>query len=204
MSCNRNDEGNIGQRLAKLYQQYALRVAYAKYKAEIYEQERQSSSMRGNSARSLKAQVAKRSWEVYLANLNEKKSELESAVKTALVGYNDTQRKVWFAYFFEAKSTDAISAEVDLSGRTVERMIARMKGDMEMKFTSGDVKKPPRQSKPKWSGDDLARFLEDKPSDDYRRAVQDMLDYGAVDIDALEFDHDFQEWLETGKRPRLW
>ena len=199
--ASRNDESNIGQRLAKLYQQYGLRIAYAEYKAEMYEQEREAASTRGQGYKALQAQVAKQSWEAYRKNLLNKRGELEEAVKQALIGYNDIQRKVWYAYFMEAKSSTTIMKEVGLSDRTVERMIARMKDDMELKFTASTFKRIGETAKPKWSGDDLAEFLDDKPSDEYRRAVQDLLDYGIVDLDALEFDHDFQRFLETGEHP---
>lgn len=199
--ASRNDESNIGQRLAKLYQQYGLRIAYAEYKAEMYEQERESASMRGQGYKALQAQIAKQSWEVYRKNLLNKRGELEEAVKQALVGYSDVQRSVWYAYFMEAKSSTTIMKEVGLSDRTVERMIARMKDDMELKFTASAFKRIGESSKPKWDGNALAEFLEEKPSDEYRKAVQDLLDYGIVDLDALEFDHDFQHFLETGEHP---
>lgn len=199
--ASRNDESNIGQRLAKLYQQYTLRIEYAKYKSEMYEQERESASMRGQGYKALQAQIAKQSWEVYRKNLLNKRGELEEAVKQALVGYSDVQRSVWYAYFMEAKSSTTIMKEVGLSDRTVERMIARMKDDMELKFTASAFKRIGESSKPKWDGNALAEFLEEKPSDEYRKAVQDLLDYGIVDLDALEFDHDFQHFLETGEHP---
>lgn len=199
--ASRNDESNIGMRLGRLFQQYGLRIAYAQYKAEMYEQEREAASARGQGYKSLQAQVAKQSWEVYRKNLITKRRELEEAVQTALIGYSDTQRRVWFSYFMEGKSSTAIMQEVQLSDRTVERMIARMKDDMELKFTDSAFKRIGEATKPKWTSAQLASFLTENPSQDYLAAVQDMLDYGIVDLDALEFDHDFQNFVESGRRP---
>lgn len=86
-----------------------------------------------------------------------------------------------------------------LNSRAVQRIVASMKADMELKFEQ----KLPRigeASAPKWSAQELACFLEEKPSDDYVAAIKDMLDYGIVDIDTLEFDETFQDYLK-GKRP---
>ncbi len=199
--ASRNDESNIGMRLGKLFQQYALRISYAEYKAKLYEQEREAASTRGQGYKALQAQVAKQSWEVYLKNLTAMRAELEEAVKKALIGYSDIQKKVWYAYFMEAKSSTTIMHEVQLSDRTVERMIARMKDDMELKFTASTFKRIGEEIKPKWDATQLAAFLEESPSDDYKAAIQDMLDYGIIDLDALEFDHDFQHFLETGEHP---
>ena len=199
--ASRNDESSIGMRLGKLFQQYGLRIAYAQYKAGMYEQERDAASARGNAYRTLQAQISKQSWEVYARNLTAKRSELEDAVRRSLIGYSDVQKKVWYAYFIEGKSSTAIMHEVQLSDRTVERMIARMKDDMELKFSASTFKRIGEEAKPKWEAGQLASFLGGSPSDEYKAAVQDLLDYGVIDLDALEFDHDFQHYLETGERP---
>lgn len=54
---------------------------------------------------------------------------------------------------------------------------------------------------PNWNAQDLGHFLEEEPDEGYLAALKDALDYGIIDIDALEFDYEFQRYLETGKRP---
>ena len=91
--ASRNDESNIGMRLCRLFQQYGLRIAYAQYKAEMYEQEREAASARGQGYKSLQAQVAKQSWEVYRRNLITKRRELEEAVQTAQTPHGSHHQK---------------------------------------------------------------------------------------------------------------
>ena len=199
--ASRNDESNIGMRLGKLFRQYGLRIAYAQYNADLYENERQKCSAIGQSYKALQAQIAKQSWEAYRKNLIEKQNEMGEAVQQALIGYSDTQRRIWYAYFLEGKSSTVITKEVNLSDRTVERMIAKMKVDMELKFDGTPFKRAEAEAKAKWDASQLAAYLEGNPSQAYQSAIQDLLDYGAIDLDALEFDQRFQDYLATGRRP---
>lgn len=199
----RNDESNIGQRLGRLLQQFDLRIAFAAYKAEMYENERSHASMRGMGQKAIQAQMAKNSWNTYRENLLRFRSELIDEVKSSLIGYSATQKHVWFAYFMENKSSTAIAKELGLSDRTVERSVAKLKDDMALKFRydSAAFRRLGEIPQPRWSAEDLAAFLKEKPSQEYLEAIKDMLDYGIIDLDALEFDHGFQHFLETGRRP---
>lgn len=198
MPNHKNDEANIGKRIGRLLQQYGLRIEYAKYKANLMEEERKKSSACNQTWKAAQASVSKKAWEVYADNLATKKDELIEAVKGALICYNSKERLIWWLYFIENKSTYEIEEEVKINSRSVQRCIAAMKEEMALKFEQSMPRMGDTEA-PKWSSVDLARFLEDKPSDDYIAAVKDMLAYGIVDVDALEFDPDFQDCL-AGKR----
>ncbi len=195
MGRRTNEENTVGRRLGRLLQQYNLRIAYAKGKRKLYQEEQNNASAKGNSQMALKATIAFKCWEVYETNLTAKREELIEAIQNALIGYNDRQRKIWFAYFIEGKSSYEIAdSVVPLNPRLVQRAIAAMKSDMELKF---EQKLPEVGEKvaPKWSASDLANYLSDKPAEAYVSAVKDLLDYGIVDLDALEFDKTFQDYL---------
>lgn len=194
----KNDVGSIGKRIGRLLQQYQLRIAYAEYKAHLMDEERLKASAIGNAYREMQANISKKAWETYAKNLATKKSELEQAVREALICYNSKQRTIFWLYFIENKSTYEIEDEMRIDSRKVQRTIAAMKADMEMRFEQrlpkiGEVKSP------KWSAPDLAKFLTENPSQGYIDAIQDMLDYGIIDLDTLEFDQDFQDYLEGGR-----
>lgn len=192
------EEINVGKRLGRLLQQYALRIAYAEGKIQLYDEEQQNASARGNGVKTLKATVAKNCWEVYAKNLKTKKEELEKSIREALVGYSTKQRQIWFAYFIENKSSYEIEEEQCINSRAVQRMVASMKEDMDLRF---DIKVPNIGEKkfPKFSPKDLAEFLTEKPSEDYVLAIKDLLNYGIVDLDELDFDPDFQGWINSGE-----
>lgn len=199
MAAQSNDVSNIGRRIGRLLQQYQLRIAYAEYKSKLYEEEREKASASGQGYKTLQATLSQKVWKTYMENLVTKKSQLEAAVREALVCYNEKERKIWWLYFIKQKSSYEIEEIMKLNSRAVQRIVASMKSDMELKFEQ----KLPRigeASAPKWSAQELACFLEEKPSDDYVAAIRDMLDYGIVDIDTLEFDETFQDYLK-GKRP---
>lgn len=199
MAAQSNDVSNIGRRIGRLLQQYQLRIAYAEHKSKLYEEEREKASASGQGYKTLQATLSQKVWKTYMENLVTKKSQLEAAVREALVCYNEKERKIWWLYFIEQKSSYEIEEIMKLNSRAVQRIVASMKADMELKFEQ----KLPRigeASAPKWSAQELACFLEEKPSDDYVAAIRDMLDYGIVDIDILEFDETFQDYLK-GKRP---
>ncbi len=193
----RNAYNNIGNRLGRLLQQYNLRIAYAEYRSEMYKEEQSKASALGNGYKSLQATISKQCWETYAKNLSDKRDGLMSDIKGSLVGYNDKQRRIWYAYFIENKSADCVADEFSLGTRTVERIISAMKGDMELNFSASLPKMGDRPS-PSWSSAELANFLQESPSPDYLSAISDCLSYGIVDADALENDRDFQEFLERG------
>lgn len=195
----KNDETSIGKRLGRLLQQYGLRISYATYKAVLYREEEQSASARGNDQRALRAKIAKTSWETYAANLTDKRDELKRAIYMSLIGYNDRQKKIWFAYFIENLTPSEIELrEPNTSQRTIQRTVAAMKADMELRFPS---KLPAIGDKeaPNWNAKDLALFLEERPSEDYIKGLQDALDYGVIDIDAIECDEEFQNFISASK-----
>ena len=199
MPANTNDASTIGKRLGRLIQQYDLRIKYGQYKANLMEQEAKKASAIGNLEKETRAKVSMNAWATYADNLATAKMELAKAIQTALVAYNTTERKIWWAYFIENKSTYDIEDETSINSRSVQRAIAAMKKDMELNFEQklpyvGEVESP------KWTAQDLAFFLEEKPTTDYLSAIKDMLEYGIVDIDALEFDPDFQDYVVNGRR----
>lgn len=189
-----NVETNVGKRIGSLLQQYALRIAFAQGKMRLYDEEQQNASARGNGVKTLKASIARNCWGVYEKNLSDKKEELEKNVKEALIGYSTKQREVWFAYFIENKSCYEMEDELNINARTIQRMVAAMKEEMDLRF---DFKVPDigENKLPKFSPKDLAEFLTDKPSEEYIAGIKDVLDYGIIDLDELEFDPDFQNFL---------
>jgi len=195
MSRPVNEETSVGKRIGRLLQQYALRIAFAEGKVKLYDEEQANASARGSGVKTLRASISRNCWEVYAKNLTTKKTELEEAVKNALVGYSTKQRQVWFAYFIENKSSYEIEEQLSLNSRTVQRMVAAMKEDMDLKF---DIRLPKmgEENFPKFSAKDLAEFLTDKPSEDYINGIKDALDYGIIDLDELDFDPDFQGFLD--------
>ena len=199
MPANTNDASTIGKRLGRLIQQYDLRIKYGQYKASLMEQEASKASAIGNEQKAVRAKVSMNAWATYADNLATAKMELAKAIQTALVAYNTTERKIWWLYFIENKSTYDIEDETSINSRSVQRVIAAMKKDMELNFEQklpnvGEVESP------KWTAQDLAFFLEEKPTTDYLAAIKDMLEYGIVDIDALEFDPDFQDYVVNGRK----
>lgn len=195
--ANRTAYNSIGNRLGRLLQQYNLRVAYAEYRSEMYAEEQGKASALGNGYKALQATISKQCWETYAKNLSDKRDELTDAIKTSLVGYNDRQKKVWYAYFIENKTAEAIATEINTVERTVMRMVSVMRDDMEMNFSASLPKMGDRPSYP-WSPTDLANFLTENPTPDYVSAVSDCMSYGIVDADALENDRMFQEFLNNG------
>ncbi len=195
--ANRTAYNSIGNRLGRLLQQYNLRVAYAEYRSEMYAEEQSKASALGNGYKSLQATISKQCWETYAKNLSDKRDELTDAIKMSLVGYNDRQKKVWYSYFIENKTAEAIASEINTVERTVMRMVSVMREDMEMNFSAS---LPHMGDKPSysWSPTDLATFLTEKPTPDYVSAVSDCMSYGIVDADALENDRMFQEFLANG------
>jgi len=200
MPAYKTDETSIGKRLGRLLQQYQLRIAYAKYKASLYEEEAACASSRGMGYKALQATISKKSWETYAQNLTDKKAELEGVLRSCLIGYSDKQKDIWYSYFIDNLSPSEIeSKNPNLSQRTIQRVVAAMKRDMELRFEQ----KLPRigeRPAPNWNAQDLGHFLEEEPDEGYLAALKDALDYGIIDIDALEFDYEFQRYLETGKR----
>lgn len=193
----KTDETSIGKRLGRLLSQYALRISYATYKSGLYKEESDNASARGNGYKALQATISQKAWETYAKNLGDKKTELEAAIRKSLVGYSEKQVQIWYAYFIEDKSPNEIEEITNLSTRTIQRSIAAMKADMELKF----VQRLPsigEKTAPNWSAKDLANFLCKAPTEEYTAAIKDMLDYGVVDTDALEFDYEFQKFVENG------
>ena len=195
MANNQNDVSNIGKRIGRLLQQYELRIQYAQYKSSLMEEERQKASATGKAFKSMQATISRDVWEVYAKNLNTKKSELEEAVGRALMCYSDAEKRIWWAYFIENKSSYDIEGETHLNSRTVQRMIAAMKRDMELKFEQ-NLPRVGETDSPRYSASDIASFVRKKPSEEYVSAVSDLLEYGIVDLDALEFDPKFQDFID--------
>lgn len=195
MPANKNDVSTIGNQIGRLLQQYELRITYANYRANLMNEEKLKASALGQDRKALSASISKEAWGVYAKNLNDKKGELIEAIKKALIGYNANERKVWWSYFIERKSAERVSDEVCMSLRSVQRLIASMKDDMELRFSQI----PPKFSDgetPKWSHVELAGFLQKDPSEAYVKAVKDMVDGGYISIDILESDPKFQEYLQ--------
>ena len=134
MGRPKDNDASIGKRLSQLLRQYSLRIALAKGKAHLYDQERQRASATGNAYKSLQAQIAVRCWAIYAKNLTTLKGELEEAIRNALAGYGEYEKRAWWLYFIENKPSSEIEREVGLSQRTVQRWLASMKADMELKF----------------------------------------------------------------------
>lgn len=195
MPANQNDVSNIGKRIGRLLQQYQLRIRYAEYKAKLMEEERAKASSSGNGWKTAQATISQKAWEVYAKNLATKKSELEDAVRKSLICYSSKEKDIWWRYFIENKSTYQIEAELNLNSRAVQRVVASMKKDMELKFEQS-LPKIGEIEAPKWSAVELAQFFEEKPSADYVSAISDLLAYGIVDVDALEFDPMFQKYIK--------
>ena len=168
-------------------------------KAQLYDQERQRASATGNAHKSLQAQIAVRCWATYAKNLTTLKGELEAAIQNALAGYKDKQKRIWWLYFIEDKSVYEIEEAMHLNVRNVSRALASMKADMELKFRVPRPLTQEGRATPKWGARELANFLEENPSEEYVKAVSELLEYGIIDIDALEFDEMFQEFLEKGR-----
>lgn len=201
MANHEKDGLCIGKRLGRLIEQYELRRAYAKYKAGLMEQERLKASAIGNEYKSMQAKISMEAWTVYETNLHEMEAELMEQIKKALLGYNSTEKNIWWLYFIENKSSYEIESAISLNSRSVQRAIAAMKKDMELKFLSRPRTNAEGQEyKTLFTALDLANFIEEKPSEDYVRAVRDLMQLGFIDLDALEFDGLFQDFLE-GKRP---
>lgn len=198
MPANKNDVSTIGNQIGRLIQQYDLRITYAQYRASLMDEERLKASSLGQGRKTLESTVSREAWAIYAKNLTTKRQALIEDVKSALICYNANERKVWWAYFIERKSTYDIAAEIDRDPRAIQRMVAAMKADMELRFEQV-LPRIGEKTSPKWSYAELANFLEDKPSEDYMKAVKDMIDYGVVSVDLLEFDPDFQDFL-AGKR----
>ena len=197
----KDDETSIGRRLGRLLQQYGLRISYATHKANIYSEEEKCASARGLAQKALRAKISANSWGVYAKNLADKRDELKQAIYLSLIGYNDKQKKIWFAYFIDNLSPSEIELQdPSVSQRTIQRVVAAMKADMALRFPS-KLPNIGEKGAPNWNAKDLATFLEEKPSNDYVRALQDALNYGIIDIDALEFDYEFQNYIATGKHP---
>ncbi len=199
MSANTNDGSSVGRRIGRLLQQYSIRIAYAEYKAKLYEEEASSASARGNAQKSVKAKVAKITWETYAKNLADKRDNLIRDVRNSLIGYSDKQASIWFAYFVENKTTHEIATSLGVvSERTVQRMIASMKDDMSIRF---ETRMPRIGERPSanFEARELASFLREEPSEEYIAALKDAMDKGFIDVDALEFDYEFQSHLEALK-----
>lgn len=196
MPANKNDVSTIGNQIGRLIQQYDLRITYAKFRAELMEEERLKASTIGEGRKTFESTVSRQAWSIYAKNLATKKNELALEVKKALIGYNTVEREAWWRYFIERKSAEQVATEIGFSLRSVQRLIASMKADMELRFSQILPRFGDKES-PKWSHTELARFLSKKePSDEYARAVKDMIEYGIVSIDLLEFDPEFQDFLK--------
>lgn len=192
-----NEQNTIGKRLGRLVQQYDLRISHAKYTAGVYEEEWARLSATNQTQKATYAKVAHNTWKTYETNLAAKREELIKAIQEALIGYNEKQRKIWYAYFIEGLSGREIEDKYNLGYRNVYRMVSAMQEDMSLRF----VGKVPDESGAKtlnWGAARLATFLTENPSNDYIEAVEDALNYGIIDIDSLEFDPDFQDFLEKG------
>jgi len=195
----KNDETSIGRRLGRLLQQYGLRISYATHKANIYSEEEKCASARGLAQKALRAKISANSWGVYAKNLADKRDELKQAIYMSLIGYNDKQKKIWFAYFIDNLSPSEIELQdPNISQRTIQRVVAAMKADMALRFPS---KLPTIGDKeaPNWNAKDLASFLGERPSEDYIKGLQDAFDYGVIDIDAIECDEEFQNFISASK-----
>lgn len=197
MANNKNDVSSIGNRIGRLIQQYELRIRYAEYKAKLMAEEEKRASASGLDKKAMYAKIARLAWEVYQKNLSDKRDDLLKEIKGALICYNSKEKQIWWLYFIENKSSYDIETETNFNARAVQRTVAAMKSDMELKFESLFHRNSGLES-PNWSAADLANFLTERPSDDYLAAVKDMLQYGIVDLDALEFDPMFQKYLDNG------
>lgn len=197
-----NIDTSIGRRIGQLLRQYALRINFAEGKAKLYDEESQKASAMGYGKRTIDAAIARNVWQTYAKNLKDVKAELENAVKEALAGYTQQQKIIWWSYFINNQPCPDIAERPDvrMELRTVYRVVKAMRDELELKFKL-PVPSEERVEIKEWSPIDLALFLEEKPSDEYIQAIKDMLDYGIVDLDTLEFDHDFQHFLETGEHP---
>ncbi len=194
MAANKNDASTIGFQIGRLIQQYNLRIAHANHRAQLMDEERLKASSLGQSRKSIDATISRDAWLTYAKNLANKRTELAEDVKRSLICYNANERKVWWSYFIERKSADQVAQETGFSLRSVQRLIASMKAEMECKFSQI----PPRVGEsPKWSHIELASFLsKGRLSEEYSRAIKDIMEYGIVSTDLLEFDPDFQKSLE--------
>lgn len=199
MAANKNDASTIGFQIGRLIQQYNLRITRANYRAKLMDEERLKASSVGQTKRALEATISRDAWVIYAKNLTNKRTELAEEVKTSLIGYNANEKSVWWSYFVERKSAEKVAQETGFSLRSVQRFIASMKAEMECRFNQI----PPRMEEiesPRWSHIELAHFLEEKPNDDYIKAVKDLIDYGVISVDLLEFDPDFQAYLRGERR----
>ena len=194
MPANKNDVSTIGNQIGRLLQQYELRITYANWRAKLMDEERLKASALYQKKRALDASIAKEAWSIYAKNLTDKKAELVEAVKRGLIGYGSNERVIWWRYFIERESAERIAEDVNMSLRSVQRLVASMKANMELRFSTIAPKFSEGES-PKWSHVELAGFLQESPSEDYVKAIKDIIEGGYVSIDLLESDPRFQEYL---------
>lgn len=192
-NVHQNDDNLIGKRIGRLLQQFRLRHAYAEHRSGLMRAEYERASGSGQTERALKAKIGKAMWDVYAKNVGDLMGKLGEDVRNALVCYNQTERGIWWAYFVEGKSSYDIGEELHVNSRTVQRAVAAMRRDMEMSFSFAGPKVEGEAKTPKWGAQDLADYMRPKASPEYVSAVNDMLERGIVDCDALDFDPAFQE-----------
>lgn len=197
-----NNDTSIGNRLGRLFQQMQLRVEYATYKAKLYAEEAKLASARGKETKAVRATISQRAYETYAKNVLDLYTDLATAIKASLTGYSDKQMNVWTSYFIFDKPVSVIAVEENVSERTVHRMIAAMKADMELKVGGCIPAEARTEKSPNWNAIDLAEFLAGglPCSEHYYQAIADALKYGAIDVNALEFDTAFQEYLDEREK----
>lgn len=199
MGKQTTSESFIGKRIGTLYRRMDIRIAFATGYSDLYREEAKRYSAMSQTQKAANARLASEIWKAYATNVTDMKNELRAEVRKALLGYTEQEKTVFWMFFIESKTYEEIEAspEINMSLRTIYRLIKAMRDELDMRFVPEKYERG--ASIPNWSSSDLALFLEEKPSEDYLRAIKDCLEYGIIDIDAIETDPEFQYFLEQGK-----
>lgn len=127
----------IAERFRKLLFNIDLKIAEAEGQIALAEEEfklHQKIRKTDNQRIAMNAKMNKECYKVFVSNLKIIKEKILKDLDRVLSTYTSKYKKIWMMYFIGRRSIEEISNEVNYSRDNINRIIKKMKDDLNINF----------------------------------------------------------------------